>query len=418
MKTQRPLSVETRIKAILTVIAIGLTTLTVGTALTQGFMERTAEARFLLETARSAAAGMDERQVESLLEKLHPHWKEVPASQAGETIRSSDGREWRFVLDRPQIWNALVYRQRYVLVVGLIGLLVAVELAVFLAYGLTRPMKVLAWGCEQMRLGRWVRLPTLSRTPYELEALNEAFNGMVEDLKRWQDFQKQAARVERLAALGSVAAAVAHEVKNPLASMRIHLDLLKDRLPGEEKESVAILGTELDRLNQTVSQLLSYARPNPPLFGPVDARELLGWITSMTATPCRLAGVAISWTAGEDCPPLWGDEQQLKQVLLNLVLNSVSAQGDGGTVSLSARKEGARSVSIAVSDTGPGIPAELLERIFDPFFTTHPEGTGLGLSIVHRIVEGHGGRIDVETSERGTTFAVTLPAAPQEEKER
>jgi two-component system NtrC family sensor kinase len=138
----------------------------------------------------------------------------------------------------------------------------------------------------------------------------------------------------------------------------------------------------------------------------------------MTATPCRLAGVAISWTAGEDCPPLWGDEQQLKQVLLNLVLNSVNAQGDGGTVSLSARKEGARSVSISVADTGPGIPTELLERIFDPFFTTHPEGTGLGLSIVHRIVEGHGGRIDVETSERGTTFSVTLPAAPQEEKER
>jgi signal transduction histidine kinase len=416
MKTARPLSIETRIKVILTAIAIGLTGLTVGTALTQGLLERTGEARLLLETARSAAGGLSAARVEPLLERLSPFWKEAPPGTAAETVRSADGKEWRFALDRARIWNALVYRQRYVLVAGLIGLLVAVELAVFLAYSLTRPMKVLAWGCEQMRTGRWVRLPTLSRTPYELEALNEAFNGMVEDLERWQDFQKQAARVERLAALGSVAAAVAHEVKNPLASMRIHLDLLKGRLPAGEKESVAILGAELDRLNQTVSQLLSYARPRPPLFGPVDARELLGWIASMTDTPCRLAGVQQSWAVEEGCPALWGDEQQLKQVMLNLVLNAVGAQPNGGTVSLGARREG-RNVSITVEDTGPGIPPELLERVFDPFFTTRPEGTGLGLSIVHRIVEGHGGRLSVETSERGTVFTIVLPTEPQGKKE-
>jgi signal transduction histidine kinase len=416
MKPPRPLSIETRIKAILTAIAIGLTALTVGTALTQGFLERTGEARVLLDTARSAAAGMTAVQVEPLLDRLAPFWKEAAPGQAAETVRSSDGREWRFALDRSRIWNALVYRQRYVLVVGLIGLLVAVELAVFLAYSLTRPMKVLAWGCEQMRSGRWVRLPTLSRTPYELEALNEAFNGMVEDLKRWQDFQKQAARVERLAALGSVAAAVAHEVKNPLASMRIHLDLLKSRLPAEEKGIVPLLGTELDRLNQTVSQLLSYARPRTPLFGPVEPRELLGWIASMTATPCRLAGVLQSWSTEVDCPALWGDEQQLKQVLLNLVLNAVNAQPDGGTVSLGAKRDG-KNVSITVADTGPGIPPDLLERVFDPFFTTRPEGTGLGLSIVHRIVEGHGGRIDVDSSEKGTVFTLSLPTAPREKKE-
>jgi signal transduction histidine kinase len=416
MKAARPLSIETRIKVILTAIAIGLTGLTVGTALTQGLLERTGEARLLLETARSAAGGLSATQVEPLLERLSPFWKEAPPGLPAETVRSTDGKEWRFTLDRSRIWNALVYRQRYVLVAGLIGLLVAVELAVFLAYGLTRPMKVLAWGCEQMRSGRWVRLPTLSRTPYELEALNEAFNGMVEDLERWQDFQKQAARVERLAALGSVAAAVAHEVKNPLASMRIHLDLLKGRLPAGEKESVAILGTELDRLNQTVSQLLSYARPRPPLFGPVDARELLGWIASMTDTPCRLAGVQQSWSVEEGCPPLWGDGPQLKQVMLNLVLNAVGAQPNGGTVCLVARREGL-NVAIKVSDTGPGIPPELLERVFDPFFTTRPEGTGLGLSIVHRIVEGHGGRVSVETSELGTVFTLVLPTEPPGKKE-
>jgi len=416
MRSPRPLSIETRIKVILTAIAMGLTGLTVGTALTQGFFERTGEARLLLETARSAASGLPAAQVEPLLARLRPFWKEAPRAQGAETVRSADGQEWRFVLDRAAIWNALVYRQRYVLVAGLIGLLVAVELAVFLAYSLTRPMKILAWGCEQMRSGRWVRLPTLSRTPYELEALNEAFNGMVEDLKRWQDFQKQAARVERLAALGSVAAAVAHEVKNPLASMRIHLDLLKNRLPQGETASFDILGAELDRLNQTVSQLLSYARPRPPLFGPVNVRELLAWTASMTATPCRLAGVSQSWAVEEGCPPLWGDGQQLKQVLLNLVLNAVDAQPGGGKVNLEARRDG-RTVSIRVEDSGPGIPAELLERIFDPFFTTRPEGTGLGLSIVHRIVEGHGGRVNVESSPGGTVFTLQLPIAPPETKE-
>lgn len=416
MRSPRPLSIETRIKVILTAIAMGLTGLTVGTALTQGFFERTGEARLLLETARSAASGLPAAQVEPLLERLKPFWKEAPRAQGAETVRSADGQEWRFVLDRAAIWNALVHRQRYVLVAGLIGLLVAVELAVFLAYSLTRPMKVLAWGCEQMRSGRWVRLPTLSRTPYELEALNEAFNGMVEDLKRWQDFQKQAARVERLAALGSVAAAVAHEVKNPLASMRIHLDLLRGRLPENERDCLEILGAELDRLNQTVSQLLSYARPRPPLFGPVDARELLSWTASMTSTPCRLAAVNLSWAAEEGCPPIWGDGPQLKQVMLNLVLNAVAAQPDGGSVRLEAQRSG-QNVVLRVEDTGPGIPAELLERIFDPFFTTRPEGTGLGLSIVHRIVEGHGGRIDVESTGQKTVFSVTLPTAPPGKKE-
>ena len=110
------------------------------------------------------------------------------------------------------------------------------------------------------------------------------------------------------------------------------------------------------------------------------------------------------------------DEQQLKQVLLNLVLNAIGAQPDGGSVTLAARGEG-RFVSISVADEGPGIPPELLERIFDPFFTTRPEGTGLGLSIVHRIVEGHGGRIDVETSERGTVFTLAFPASLQVKKE-
>jgi signal transduction histidine kinase len=94
----------------------------------------------------------------------------------------------------------------------------------------------------------------------------------------------------------------------------------------------------------------------------------------------------------------------------------VSAQKDGGKIALGARREG-KSVAITVADTGPGIPPELLERVFDPFFTTRPDGTGLGLSIVHRIVEGHGGRIDVETSAGGTTFTVSLPAAPQDKKE-
>ena len=111
MKTARPLSIETRIKVILTAIAIGLTGLTVGTALTQGLLERTGEARLLLETARSAAGGLSAAQVEPLLERLSPFWKEASPGIPAETVRSTDGKEWRFTLDRSRIWNALVYRR-------------------------------------------------------------------------------------------------------------------------------------------------------------------------------------------------------------------------------------------------------------------------------------------------------------------
>jgi signal transduction histidine kinase len=397
--------------------AIGLTSLTVGTALTQGFLERLQEARILFDNTRSAVENLRADRTEALLQALAPAWREVPSGQPGEEIKSVDGMVRRFSLDRTAILTALVYHQRYVLVVGLIGFLVAVELAVFLAYSLTRPMKILAWGCEQMRSGRWVRLPQLSRSSYELEALHEAFNQMVDNLRQWQDFQKEAARVERLAALGSVAAAVAHEVKNPLASMRIRLDLLRNSISPENAEHLAVLGSEVDRLNQTVSQLLAYARPGTPLFGPVAPGELLVWTEQMTAASCSAANIRLLREVEANCPSLWGDAQQLKQVLLNLTLNAVSAQPEGGRILLRAFRH-KNGIALSVTDEGTGIPAELLERIFDPFFTTRPEGTGLGLSIVHRIVEGHGGTVSVDTSSKGTTFTVVLPATTEQDKER
>ena len=418
MRRPRSWSTETRIKALLMAAAIGLTSLTVGTALTQGFLERVQEARILFDNTRSAAENLRADRTEVLLQTLAPSWREVSPGQSGEEIKSADGMVRRFSLDRTAILTALVYHQRYVLVVGLIGFLVAVELAVFLAYSLTRPMKILAWGCEQMRSGRWVRLPPLSRSPYELEALHEAFNEMVDNLQQWQDFQKEAARVERLAALGSVAAAVAHEVKNPLASMRIRLDLLRRGISPQDAEHLAVLGSEVDRLNQTVSQLLTYARPGTPLFGPVDPGEILTWTEQMTASSCRAANIRLLREVEADCPSLWGDAQQLKQVLLNLTLNAVSAQPGGGRVILRAFRH-RNGIALSVTDEGTGIPAELLERIFDPFFTTRPEGTGLGLSIVHRIVGGHGGTVSVDPSPEGTTFTVILPAtSAEQDKER
>jgi signal transduction histidine kinase len=245
--------------------------------------------------------------------------------------------------------------------------------------------------------------------------LTAIFNDMVDTLQRWKKLERQISRMDRLASLGQMVAGVSHEIRNPLASMRIHLDLLSDHVSDEGTESLRILGDELDRLNRTVSQLLAFASPRPPLSGPVAVNDLIRWCHQMLHASLR-AGITWDASLDDDGLELWGDPQQLRQMLLNLLLNAQEAMPGGGAVRLAARKDG-NTVEFRVSDTGPGLPDVLLERIFDPFVTTKGDGTGLGLSIVHRIVELHGGHIEYTTSPRGTTFIVRIPAGREETRQ-
>ncbi len=224
--------------------------------------------------------------------------------------------------------------------------------------------------------------------------------------------EASSARRERLAALGDVAAAFAHEVRNPLNAVSMGLQRLRAEFkpePGAEyARFVDLMQGEVRRLNTIVEQFLALARPLPLKPAPVDLRELLRELSALVEPEADQAGVTVRLVA-EGLPPVNADRDHVKQVLLNLMLNAVQAMASGGTLTLEAHA--ARdAVTITVADTGPGIAPDVLPRVFDPYFTTKPGGLGLGLTIARRIVEAHGGALAVESEPgQGSRFSVTLP---------
>lgn len=215
-------------------------------------------------------------------------------------------------------------------------------------------------------------------------------------------------RAERLKTLGEMAAGMAHEVKNPLAAIRSSAQILRGRVGEKQEELVDIVVAEVDRLNKVVNDFLQYARPAPlrrseqRLSGILDScLELLGPL----AAEKRLT-VEKSYPDSE--PRVSVDEDQMRQVFLNLILNGMQAAPADGRIRLRVERT-PRSVSASVEDNGAGIPADKLRRVFEPFFTTREGGSGLGLAVAHRIVSEHGGRLEIRSeSGAGTTATVIL----------
>ncbi len=226
------------------------------------------------------------------------------------------------------------------------------------------------------------------------------------------EIEEQLRRADRLSALGELSAGMAHEIRNPLGSIRGTAEILQEGIDPADKryEFTRILIKEVDRLNRVVQDFLRFARPAPVERGRFDVNETLREILLLTRQQAVRNGVAAELQAGE-LPPVAGDREQLKQAFLNLVLNALQAMPGGGKLTVATALRDGRA-AITIADTGQGIPPENLERIFNPFFTTRQEGTGLGLAITHRIIQGHGGRIDVESRPgEGTTFTLLLPLA-------
>ena len=220
-------------------------------------------------------------------------------------------------------------------------------------------------------------------------------------------------RAERLAAVGQLAAGVAHEIRNPLTAIRSTMQYLLQGLDAAEPKHQLVeeLLSEVDRINSTVGGLLSLSRSGEVRLVEVDLLDPLARAVQLLRARAAEQGVEIAASLPPEPVPVRGDAGQLKQVFLNLLLNAVQAMPGGGQVRVTvAKREGAAHVRIA--DTGPGIPPEALRRVFDPFYTTKSDGTGLGLAICHGIVEQHQGEIEVESEEgRGTTVSIRLPLA-------
>ena len=227
--------------------------------------------------------------------------------------------------------------------------------------------------------------------------------------------EEQLRRAERLSALGELSAVLAHEIRNPLASIRGTAEILmEDRTSAESKnEFLAILVKESDRLNRVVEDFLRMARPGPISKKGCDINEELANMIALLTAQARAEKVDLQLTPSQ-LPELVADAEKLRQAFMNIILNGIQASAAGGRVQVSTGfdKE-SRCIEIRFSDTGPGIAAEAIEKIFEPFFTTKGSGTGLGLPITKKIVEGHGGRLEVTSEQgRGATFKVVLPVAP------
>jgi two-component system, NtrC family, sensor histidine kinase HydH len=239
----------------------------------------------------------------------------------------------------------------------------------------------------------------------------------VRTLRRYIALQAEAARQERLAALGGMAAVLAHEIRNPLGAIKGLAQFLTEKQTDDlpQLEMTRTIAGEATRLERLVNDLLTYSRPRPPERTLTDVGSVLDDVIRLVTPAAESAGVTCQLEVREPIPFIAADAEQLKQLFTNLALNALQAMADGGRLTLAVRL-GPRSglargsVEVAVEDTGSGISEADLPRIFEPFYTTRTKGTGLGLAICKQTVEAHGGTIRVaRTGPDGTTILVTLP---------
>ncbi|MBI2207575.1 MAG: HAMP domain-containing protein [Candidatus Rokubacteria bacterium] len=257
----------------------------------------------------------------------------------------------------------------------------------------------------------------------ELGRLGKSFNLMVARLAdaqhRLEDrHAAEIRRAEHLAALGKLAAGVAHEINNPLAGMQSCVRTLQ-RGPRDERQRaqyLELLRDGLGRIGRIVGQLLNFARESPPQLVPADVSAVVGRSLALVEHEMAARNVCCSVSPGVGVPAVLADLRQLEQVFLNILMNALEAMPHGGTMAVATeltRRGAERFVEVRVTDSGAGIAPEHVPRVFDPFFTTREvgKGTGLGLSVSYGIVKAHGGLIDVESEVgRGSTFTVALPA--------
>lgn len=238
-----------------------------------------------------------------------------------------------------------------------------------------------------------------------------------EELKRSQDIIR---RADRLSALGTLAAGIAHEIRNPLVSIQTFFQLAPQRLHDQEflTEFLSLTSNEVKRITDLITELLSFARSPVPTTTDVDLNSLVDGVARLIEPQLRKGQIDVVREFAVALPSSRGDRDQLKQVVLNLLLNAVQAMEGGGTIRLTTRAvalRGVRYCQIQIADSGPGIAPQIIDEIFNPFFTTKDKGTGLGLAISNQIVTEHGGFITVESKmDVGTTFRVHLRAGAEE----
>jgi two-component system, sporulation sensor kinase E len=246
--------------------------------------------------------------------------------------------------------------------------------------------------------------------------MNGAFV-LFRDVSHMMTLEEQIRRSDRLKTIGQIAAGTAHEIRNPLTAIKGFMQLLNktltERNMSKEMEFISIVLSELDRINELVSEFLLLSKPKEIKQISLRIGRVLQEILPMIRNEALLYNVTVLYYPRPELPPILADKELLKQVFLNLGKNAIEAMGGGGTLIIREFSHPGQpgKIAVEISDTGTGITADALKKVFDPFFTTKPQGTGLGLSVCQRIVHDLGGSIDVSSDEGGTLFTVWLPYA-------
>jgi signal transduction histidine kinase len=298
--------------------------------------------------------------------------------------------------------------------------LALVAIVWFVARSIVSPLRRLVTAAERIRRGDMGVEVKVDRED-ELGQLGHTFNQMSQGLERsaaeiQELHAQQMLRAGQLASVGELASGIAHEIKNPAASIASGIDLLARELEDDVKAEgiVRLIRAQLKRIESAVSNLLSYARPRRPHAVWADVQQIVDRSAALVKPQAEAANVRIETRQEGALPRVQVDTELLTQALVNLALNGIQAMRDGGVLGITTEYRD-DAVRISVTDTGTGMGEDQLQKIFRPFFTTKHRGTGLGLAITRGIVERHGGRIEVVSRiAEGSSFTLVIPVAPKE----
>jgi two-component system NtrC family sensor kinase len=304
------------------------------------------------------------------------------------------------------------------LLTAVVGIGIALGAGYMLAVRISRPVSSLAFASRTLSRGDF-SVAVEKTSEDEIGDLEETFNMMARsirerDEKLKEETQQQLIQTEKLAAIGRLAAGVAHQINNPLTSVLTRTELLlRKAQEGQQKEDLEVVISEANRCSQIVKGLLDFSRQTIPRKEPFSLNQIVSDAVSLIRTQARFSNVEIVEDYAADLPSVVVDQSQLREVLLNIGLNALDAMPGGGSLRLSTSRSADRgSVRVTVEDTGAGIPQEHIPRLFDPFFTTKErgKGTGLGLAVSYGIVQAHAGSIEVESiAGKGSKFTIVLP---------
>jgi len=300
----------------------------------------------------------------------------------------------------------------------------AAALAVMTSLLINKPIDRLIMTMKEVETGNLdVRFFTNRKD--EIKKLADSFNSMIEELQKAQEELKRChleemKRIEKMATLGELASAIAHEIKNPLAGISGAMQVLAEEFEDDDprRETIEEVLKEIERLDKTIRDLLNFAKPVEPKIIEVDLKSIVEKSLSLVKNQAQKQNIHITFRYDDNLEMLELDPQQIQQVILNIILNAFHAMPEGGQIIIDVKKVD-NYAEIAISDTGVGIKQEDIKKIFRPFYTTRHTGTGLGLPISSNIIEAHGGEIKVEsTPGLGSTFKIILPITKVEKENK